>query len=188
MKKFISFAAMMLLCVLSLSAQNYKGSWISPQSFEKYFGLADEKMVEETGMKAPLIMKISDQDIRTGVYITLEEDGNGIEMFVIYPGTYTIENNVVKTQYKTDAVEVKLVDLKTNDPETKALMEGGAKSLVLSMLEGQMKEELKPMLKGFEKITTVFSDFTIIADEANADAMTVKLSEELSIPLIRIPQ
>ena len=183
MKKFISFAAMMLLCVLSLSAQNYKGSWISPQSFEKYFGLTDEKMVEETGMKAPLIMKIS-----TGVYITLEEDGNGIEMFVIYPGTYTIENNVVKAQYKTDAVEVKLVDLKTNDPETKALMEGGAKSLVLSMLEGQMKEELKPMLKGFEKITTVFSDFTIIADEANADAMTVKLSEELSIPLIRIPQ
>ena len=34
MKKFISFAAMMLLCVLTLSAQNYKGSWISQQSFE----------------------------------------------------------------------------------------------------------------------------------------------------------
>ena len=139
-------------------------------------------------MKAPLIMKISDQDIRTGVYITLEEDGNGIEMFVIYPGNYTIENNVVKAQYKTDAVEVKLVDLKTNDPETKALMEGGAKSLVLSMLEGQMKEELKPMLKEFEIITKVFTEFTIIADEANADAMTVKLSEENSIPLVRIPQ
>ena len=67
-------------------------------------------------------------------------------------------------------------------------MEGGAKSLVLSMLEGQMKEELKPMLKEFEIITKVFTEFTIIADEANADAMTVKLSEENSIPLVRIPQ
>ena len=56
------------------------------------------------------------------------------------------------------------------------------------MLEGQMKEELKPMLKEFEIITKVFTEFTIIADEANADAMTVKLSEENSIPLVRIPQ
>lgn len=177
MKKIYFIATMMLLSVVTMTAQEkYEGTWLSKNSFEKYVNAQLPNV--KADFVAPFYLEMIGGEIKCGVYIMVESAQMGtIKMLASMPGTYTKEGNIITTNLDQEKFKLSLVDLDLNDPQAKESMKDPAtKKMVMAMIEGQIKQQMSQQAKEMAKMAEAFSSFEIIGVD-DQDVLTIKLKD-----------
>ena len=177
MRKIFFVATMVLLSAISMNAQEkYEGSWLSGSSFEKY---VDAQLPDiDADFVAPFYLEMMGGEITCGVYIMIESNQIGkINMLATIPGTYTKEGKNIKADFDKDKLKMSLVDIDLNDPEAQESMKDPAtKKMVMTMIEGQIKQQMGQQAKQIVKMADAFSDFEIIGVD-DQDVLTIKMKD-----------
>jgi len=163
MKKLFIFAVAAMFGVMNMSAQEIQGIWKSDVSLSEFMSEKDKKDLSD--FDAHLIIKFTEDELNVGSLINAGVEGTEMEMSVIIPGNYIKNDNEIIGIFNTDKIECKVVDVKSDDPEMKALAEAdpATRQLVLNMINAQMAPMFDELKKPFVEVAEVFKKFYLKA-------------------------
>lgn len=163
MKKLFIFAIAAMFGVMNMSAQEIQGIWKSDASLADF--MSEEDKNDLPGFDAHLIIKFTEDELNVGSLINAGGEGTEMEMSVIVPGNYIKNDNEIIGIFKTDKIECKVVDFKSDDPEMKSLAEAdpATRQLVLNMINAQMAPMFDELKKPFVEVAEVFKKFYLKA-------------------------
>ena len=163
MKKLFIFAVAAMFGVMNMSAQEIQGIWKSDVSLSEFMSEKDKK--DLSNFDAHLIIKFTEDELNVGSLINAGVEGTEMEMSVIVPGNYIKNDNEIIGIFKTDKIECKVVDFKSDDPEMKSLAEAdpATRQLVLNMINAQMAPMFDDLKKPFVEVAEVFKKFYLKA-------------------------
>ena len=174
MKKiFLVFLTLTVLAVGKMSAQSFTGRWMADDSFTEMF----QSLMEE-GIEAKLGLFITQKEITGQLFLRKNSDDLSLDMEVTVPGTYTKVDNKVKTTFDITKFDLKVTDIRSDNPDVKGEMAiDETREVFLKIISEMTKEELGDSMKTLgEAISVLFGEFTI--QQLTDKKLTVLIEED----------